>query len=119
MSRIKNVIKNAKVGLFFMVITFALGMVSRKIFLDQLGPDFIGLTTTLLGIIGFLSLAEMGLSVAVSSTLYKPLAEKDYQQVCNTIDFLGKSIQGNRAECYCFRFTCCDIFTLLFPRSRC
>lgn len=94
MSRIKNVIKNAKVGLFFMVITFALGMVSRKIFLDQLGPDFIGLTTTLLGIIGFLSLAEMGLSVAVSSTLYKPLAEKDYQQVCNTIDFLGKAYKG-------------------------
>lgn len=94
MSRIKNVIKNAKVGLFFMVITFALGMVSRKIFLEQLGPDFIGLTTTLLGIIGFLSLAEMGLSVAVSSTLYKPLAEKDYETINNTIDFLGKAYKG-------------------------
>lgn len=74
-----------------MVITFALGMVSRKLFLDELGPEFIGLTTTLLGIIGFLSLAEMGLSVAVSSTLYKPLAEKDYKTVNTTIDFLGKA----------------------------
>ncbi|MFA0322750.1 hypothetical protein AB4561_23250, partial [Vibrio sp. 10N.222.55.A3] len=91
MSRISNVIKNAKVGLFFMVITFALGMASRKLFLDELGPEFIGLTTTLLGIIGFLSLAEMGLSVAVSSTLYKPLAEKDYKTVNTTIDFLGKA----------------------------
>lgn len=91
MSRFSNVIKNAKVGLFFMVITFALGMISRKIFLDELGSDFVGLTTTLLGIIGFLSLAEMGLSVAVSSTLYKPLAEKDYETINTTIDFLGKA----------------------------
>jgi O-antigen/teichoic acid export membrane protein len=66
-------------------------MYSRKVFLDQLGLEFVGLTTTLLGIIGFLSLAEMGLSVAVSSTLYKPLAEKNYQLVNTTIDFLGKA----------------------------
>ena len=94
MSRINNVIKNAKVGLFFMMITFALGMFSRKIFLDELGPEFIGLTTTLLGIIGFLGLAEMGLSVAVSSTLYKPLAEKNYSLINTTIDFLGKAYQA-------------------------
>jgi len=91
LSRVQNVIKNAKVGLFFTAITFILGMYSRKVFLNELGPEFIGLTTTLLGIIGFLSLAEMGLSVAVSSTLYKPLAEKNYKKVCVTIDFLGKA----------------------------
>lgn len=74
-----------------MVITFVLTMFSRKIFLDELGAEFIGLTTTLLGIIGFLSLAEMGLSGAVAATLYKPLAEKNYSLINTTIDFLGKA----------------------------
>jgi len=88
MSRISNVIKNAKVGVFFLILTFAASMYSRKIFLDGLGGDFVGLTTTLLSIIGLISLAEMGMAVAISSTLYKPLANKDFGVVSEILSFL-------------------------------
>jgi O-antigen/teichoic acid export membrane protein len=88
MSRISNVLKNTKVGLFFMVLTFALGMYSRKIFLDGLGTDFIGLTTTLLVLVGFLSIAELGFGVAVTSSLYKPLADKNSKKISEIISLV-------------------------------
>ena len=46
-SRTKKSLKNAQVNLIFYFITLALSFFSRKIFLDYLGAEFIGLTGTL------------------------------------------------------------------------
>jgi len=47
MSRVKKTIKNAKVGVFFYTIILFVHFFSRKIFLEGLGDEFIGLTSTL------------------------------------------------------------------------
>ena len=51
---------NARVNLIFYFLTLALSFFSRKIFLDTLGADFVGLTGTLQNLLGFLNLAELG-----------------------------------------------------------
>lgn len=46
-SRVKKSLLNARVNLIFYFLTLILSFFSRKIFLDCLGADFVGLTTTL------------------------------------------------------------------------
>jgi O-antigen/teichoic acid export membrane protein len=89
MSRIKKTIKNAKVGVFFYSITLFVHFFSRKIFLDGLGDEFIGLTSTLQSILGFLNLAELGVGTAIGVTLYGPLFKNDKKEINKIIALIG------------------------------
>ena len=57
-SRLKKSLLNARVNLIFYVLSLALSFFSRKIFLDALGADFMGLIGTLNNLLGFLNLAD-------------------------------------------------------------
>ena len=88
-SRTHKSILNAKVNLaFFLLNTLAL-FVSRKIFLEHLGADFVGLTGTLQNILGFLNLAELGISTSVSYALYKPISQGNREEICRIIAVFG------------------------------
>ena len=88
-SRVKKSLLNARVNLIFYFITLALSFFSRKIFLDCLGADFVGLSGTLTNILGFLSLAEMGVGTAVSYHLYKPLQCGDKTKIEELVSVIG------------------------------
>ena len=60
--RVHKSFLNAEVNLIFYFLTLFLAFFSRKIFLDCLGTEFIGLTGTLGNILGYLNLAEFGIS---------------------------------------------------------
>ena len=79
--RVHKSILNAKVNLLFYFLTIFLSFFSRKIFLECLGTEFIGLTGTLGNILGYLNLAELGIGSCVSFFLYKPLEQHDRQQI--------------------------------------
>ncbi|UOY06095.1 hypothetical protein L0P88_19480 [Muricauda sp. SCSIO 64092] len=89
MSRIANSIKNARVTIFFYAITIFVAFFSRKIFLDVLGADFVGLVALLRNILGFLNLAELGIGWAVGVKLYKPLYDNDKAKINEIIQFTG------------------------------
>lgn len=74
-SRTARVIQNAKVALFFYCINLILQFFSRKIFLDYLGAELLGLNTTAQNLLQFLNLAESGIGTAVAFALYKPLSQ--------------------------------------------
>ena len=88
-SRVKKSLLNARVNLIFYFITLALSFFSRKIFLDCLGADFVGLTVTLQNLLGFLNLAEMGIGLAIGYVLYKPLFEQDHTKLNEIISVFG------------------------------
>lgn len=79
--RVHKSILNAKVNLIFYFLTIFLSFFSRKIFLECLGTEFIGLTGTLGNILGYLNLAELGIGSCVSFFLYKPLEQKNKEQI--------------------------------------
>ena len=79
--RVQKSLINAKVNLLFYFLSLFFSFYSRKIFLDCLGVDFIGLTGTLGNILGYLNLAELGIGGAVSIFLYKPLLQKDRRSI--------------------------------------
>ena len=71
--RIQKSIKNAKVNVIFYVITAVLAFFSRKVFLDNLGTEFLGLSSTLGDILNLMNITELGIGTAVGVTLYQPL----------------------------------------------
>ena len=79
--RVHKSILNAKVNLLFYFLTIFLSFFSRKVFLECLGTEFIGLTGTLGNILGYLNLAELGIGSCVSFFLYKPLEQNNRQQI--------------------------------------
>lgn len=89
MSRVSKSLKNAKVGAFFFLISIFVQFFSRKIFLDYLGDEFIGLTSTLRSILGFLNLAELGIGTAIGYALYKPIFEQNHVEINKIIALLG------------------------------
>ncbi len=80
---------NARVNLIFYFLTLTLSFFSRKIFLDTLGADFVGLTGTLQNLLGFLNLAELGIGSAIGYVLYKPLFERDETKINEIISVFG------------------------------
>ena len=82
-------ILNAEVGLVFYFATLILAFFSRKIFLDCLGADFIGLVGTLGSILGFLNLSELGIGLSISYFLFKPLASHDEKTICEIMSLIG------------------------------
>lgn len=88
-SRVKKSLLNARVNLIFYFLTLVLSFFSRKIFLDTLGADFVGLTGTLQNLLGFLNLAELGIGSAIGYVLYKPLFDHDETKINEIISVFG------------------------------
>lgn len=88
-SRVKKTLLNARVNLIFYFLTLALSFVSRKVFLDCLGTDFIGLTGTMLNLLGSLNLAELGIGSAIGYVLYKPIFDNDRVKINEIISVMG------------------------------
>ena len=88
-SRLHKSFLNARVNLIFYFLTLVFAFFSRKIFLDSLGADFVGLTGTLQNLLGFLNLAEMGIGAAIGYVLYKPLFEQNREKINEIISVMG------------------------------
>ena len=117
-SRVRKSLLNARVNLTFYFLTLALSFFSRKIFLGCLGADFIGLTGTLGNLLGFLNLAESGISAAIAVVLYAPLFEHNELKIKEIVSVLGylyqiigKIIMGGGVVLSCF-------FPLIFSDAK-
>ena len=87
--RVHKSMLNAEVNLLFYFLSLFLTFFSRKIFLDNLGAEFIGLTGTLNNILGYLNLSELGISAAIGYFLFKPLQQKNRQETQEILSLLG------------------------------
>lgn len=87
--RVHRSIMNIKVGMLFYVLSLFLAFFSRKIFLDCLGAEFIGLTGMLMNIMSFLSVAELGIGTSIIYFLYKPLQEDNHEKINEVMSILA------------------------------
>lgn len=88
---------NIKVGMLFYLLSLFLAFFSRKVFLDCLGAEFIGLTGMLMNIMSFLSVAELGIGTSIVYFLYKPLQEDNHEkinEIMSMLAFLYRCIGG-------------------------
>ncbi len=88
-NRVHKSILNAKVNLLFYFLSLPLAFFSRKVFLDCLGAEFIGLTGTLNGILAYLNLSELGITACIGYFLYKPVQSGDRMKINEILSLLG------------------------------
>jgi O-antigen/teichoic acid export membrane protein len=88
-SRTQKSILNIEVSFTFYILSLFLTFFSRKIFLENLGATFIGLTGTISSILGILNLSELGINLSISFFLYKPLTEKETNKMNEIISLVG------------------------------
>lgn len=93
-SRVKKSLLNARMNLICYMASLVVAFFTRKVFLDQLGTEFIGLTGTLQSLLGFLNLAELGIGSAIGYVLYKPIFDDDKEKINEIIQFLGIYIES-------------------------
>lgn len=89
-SRTAKGVRNSAVALSFYLLNLILQFISRKVFIDYLGTEVLGLNTTIISILQFFNLAELGIGPAVACTLYKPVRENDYSTINEILAVQGK-----------------------------
>lgn len=80
-SRTKNSFRNILFSLANQLITILLGFINRSVFIWTLGVVYLGISGLFSDILTMLSLADLGFGVALTYSMYKPLAEKDYDRL--------------------------------------
>lgn len=87
-------LKKASINVFVNLLTYILGIlpsfIVRRVFLEALGNEMLGLSSLYGNIIGLLSMVELGVGSAIIYALYKPFAEGDKEKVKGYLDFFAK-----------------------------
>lgn len=87
--RIKKALINSTVNIVTYLLLFIPNLIIRKVFLGTLGSQVLGLNSLYSNIIGWLSIAEMGIGTAIIFSLYKPFSDNDTEQINSYINFYG------------------------------
>lgn len=91
MDRKKLAVKSSMIGLGSKLLAAMLAFISRKIFLQYLGTDLLGINGTLTQILDTLSLTELGFQTTIIFQLYRPLAENDYEEASKIMVLLKRA----------------------------
>lgn len=85
MTRKKKLVLNSTSSILYQIVTIICGFVLPRFFLVYYGSEVNGLVYSITQFLGFISLAECGVGAVVQSTLYKPLADQDMQEVSKIV----------------------------------
>src|SRR5699024_9659099 len=86
-TRTDNSIRNITVALIGQSVGIILQFISRRVFVDSMPMDLLGINSVFANILSMLSLAELGIGSAITFSLYKPLAENDTHQITAIMNF--------------------------------
>jgi O-antigen/teichoic acid export membrane protein len=88
--RTNNSIKNISISILSQIIIALLGFISRKVFLDSLGIDYLGVNGLLTNVLSMMALVEGGIGLSIVYNLYKPLAEDDRPKILALVQLYKK-----------------------------
>ena len=86
MNRTHKTMRNSAVSLIGQIIVILLSFISRKVFIQYLGVELLGLNSTFASILNTLSLAELGFQQVIVFHLYGALAREDKEQINQLIN---------------------------------
>lgn len=77
----KRLIKNTISSFLFQICTIICGFIIPRLILQTFGSEANGLVNSITQFLGVIAFLELGVGAVVISSLYKPLADKDDEQV--------------------------------------
>jgi|GEM_PF-900532 len=72
------------------VLIFLLGFISRRLIVNMVGTEYLGLNSLFANILDLLNLAELGLGTAIEVILYKPLVDGDKTKIKSIVSFANR-----------------------------
>lgn len=75
-----DLLKNTISSLIFQIVTIICGFILPRMILQCYGSEVNGLVNSITQFLSVISFLEFGVGAVVQSSLYKPLAEKDYEK---------------------------------------
>lgn len=88
--RTQKAMKNASIGMLTYILAFIPQFILRKIFLETLGEDTLGLNSLFMNLISYLSIIEMGIGSAIIFSLYRPFAEDNRVKIKGYLDYYAR-----------------------------
>lgn len=85
-SRTEYSMRNISVSSAVRIITIVLGYVTRMVFTRMLSQHYLGVSGLFLEFFKLLSLSELGIGIAITYALYKPIAEGDEEKQKSVMD---------------------------------
>ena len=90
MNRAEASVKNSSFSIITQVLTVIINFVVKTVFIYALGSEYLGVNGLFSNIITMLSLADLGIGVAIPYSLYKPLSEKNNEKIKTLMNFYKK-----------------------------
>lgn len=79
--RAKNSLKNIFFNIGGQILILLSKFITQKVFIDFLGVEYLGANSLIVNIISLLNITELGISTAITFSLYKPLAEQNNEKI--------------------------------------
>ena len=89
--RTKYAIKNISMSIFSQVVIILLGFLSRKVFINSLGEEYLGVNGLLTNVLSMMVLIEGGIGISIVYNLYKPLAENNKEKILALVQLYKKA----------------------------
>lgn len=89
-SRTANSIINSSTSIITQVLTVVINFAVKTVFIKFLSDEYLGVNGLFSNIITMLSLADLGIGIAIPYSLYKPLANKDHNKINILMNFYKK-----------------------------
>lgn len=86
----KKSVLNVAVSIFFRFLILATSLVTRRYLIQYIGNAINGLDSLYVSILGFLSVAELGVGTAIVFCMYTPIVEKDDNKVAALYQLFSK-----------------------------
>lgn len=93
-SRSVNSMRNILYGVSGQFLSLLLSFVNRSIFIYTLGVTYLGINSLFSNVLSLLSFAELGIGSAITYSLYKPLKEKDTEQIKTLMRLYGRAYRA-------------------------
>lgn len=92
--RTKKSAINIITSLISQFIIILLGFLSRRVMVNSIGVEYLGINGLMNNILTILSLAESGIGIAMVYALYKPLADNDIPKIKALMNFYKSSYRA-------------------------
>lgn len=90
LSRTKAATINSAVASSAQLIQLLMQFISRSVFINVLGAEYLGLNGLFLNLLGYLNFAELGLGAAITFSLFEPLVQNDERQIAAIMNLFKK-----------------------------
>ncbi|MEG2776788.1 MAG: oligosaccharide flippase family protein [Cellulosilyticaceae bacterium] len=89
--RTERAAKNIAMSIVSQIIIILLGFISRKVFINSLGAEYLGVNGLLTNVLSMMVLIESGIGISIVYNLYKPLAEGDEEKIIALVQLYKKA----------------------------